>query len=327
MSASAQHSDSSEAPTREPTHAPTAAAVTVESISKTFPGQLVLDRVSLSIQAGEVHALLGENGSGKSTLIKVLSGFHLADPGGRVLVAGEPLTLGRPAASAQAGLRFVHQKGAVIPELNAVENIALETGYRRRGFIDWRSQANYARSLLARLGVQMDVWRPLQECRAVERSAVAIARALRPSEKRVALIVLDEPSASLPDAEVRQLFTLIREVSASGVAVLYVSHRLDEVFEIATRVSVLRDGRLRGSEATASLSRERLVQLIVGRELAEEYAAPSRTATARPKSAVALQVRSLSVGRLRDVSFELHAGEVLGVVGLTGSGCEGSPRH
>jgi ribose transport system ATP-binding protein len=193
-------------------------AVDVIGVSKTFPGQKALDDVSLSVRPGEVHALLGENGSGKSTLIKVLAGVYLPDTGSDVLVRGERLPLGSPQASFDAGLRFVHQKLGVIPQMNAVENIALEGGFARAANIDWNSQALLTVRLLSRLGISMDIWRPLAECRPVERSAVAIARALRPPNDDgsmraddVPLVVLDEPTSSLPAAEVRQLFALVRE--------------------------------------------------------------------------------------------------------------------
>jgi ribose transport system ATP-binding protein len=294
-------------------------ALTIEGISKTFPGQRVLEGIDLTIQAGEVHALLGENGSGKSTLIKVLSGFHPPDPGGRVLVGDTPLPLGSPTDSFRAGLRFVHQKLAVIPQLNAVENIALEAGYARGGFIDWDASERYASELLSRFGIEMDLWRPLAECRPVERSAVAIARALRTDERPVPLVVLDEPTSSLPESEVRQLFRLIRELTASGVAVLYVSHRLDEIFEIADRVSVLRDGRLQGTEAVQGLTRERLVEMIVGRSIASNYEKP-RSST--PPGDVSLRVDRLTAGRFADVSLTVRTCEVVGVVGIAGSGRE-----
>jgi ribose transport system ATP-binding protein len=302
-------------------------AVDVIGVSKTFPGQKALDDVSLSVRPGEVHALLGENGSGKSTLIKVLAGVYLPDTGSDVLVRGERLPLGSPQASFDAGLRFVHQKLGVIPQMNAVENIALEGGFARAANIDWNSQALLTVRLLSRLGISMDIWRPLAECRPVERSAVAIARALRPPNDDgsmraddVPLVVLDEPTSSLPAAEVRQLFALVRDLSAQGVAVIYVSHRLDEIFDIADRVSVLRDGRLIATSELADLTREDLIRLIVGRELASSWERPVRS-TAR-SSEVAMSVRHLTAERIDDVSFDVHRGEIVGMVGVAGSGRE-----
>jgi ribose transport system ATP-binding protein len=309
-------------------------ALEVRKISKTFPGHRVLHEVGLRIEPGEVHALLGENGSGKSTLIKILSGYYTPDAGeGGVWIEGEQLQLGSPNASAAAGLRFVHQKLSVIPELNAVENIALEAGYERPALIDWEASGRYARELLARLDVDIDIWRPMGELRAVDRSSVAIARALR-GGTRIPLVVLDEPTASLPEAEVRHLFKLIRELTATGVAVLYVSHRLDEIFEIADRVSVLRDGRLQGTEAIGDLTRERLVGMIVGgaADAYEEFVrSPSAAADAGASARAAggaplLSVDGVASGRVADLSFEVRAGEIVGVVGLAGSGREDVAR-
>jgi ribose transport system ATP-binding protein len=302
-------------------------AVEVIGVSKTFPGQKALDDVSLSVRPGEVHALLGENGSGKSTLIKVLAGVYLPDSGSDVLVRGERLPLGSPQASFDVGLRFVHQKLGVIAQMNAVENIALEGGFARRAYIDWDTQAQLTQALLAQLGITMDIWRPLAECRPVERSAVAIARALRPPRgdgrmraDDVPLVVLDEPTSSLPAAEVRQLFSVVRDLSAQGVAVIYVSHRLDEIFDIADRVSVLRDGKLRATSDMAGLSRQDLIRMIVGRELAANWERPVREAA--PSGAIALSVRGLSAERIHDVSFDVRRGEIVGIVGVAGSGRE-----
>jgi ribose transport system ATP-binding protein len=292
-------------------------AIAVRGISKTFPAQKALDDVSLTVEAGEVHALLGENGSGKSTLIRVLAGYHLPDPGGTVTVAGGPLQLGSAAASSAAGLRFVHQHLAVIPEFNAVENMALETGYTRPAFIDWKAQAAQTERQLALLGVEMDIWRPLSECKPVERSAVAIARAID-LEGGVAAVVLDEPTSSLPEPEVQQLFKVIRELTSRGISVVYVSHRLDEVFQIADRVSVLRDGVHRGTVDRASLTRHGLIEMIVGHKLADDYEEPLPHPPVREEQV--LVVEGLTAGRVNDLSFSVRAGEIVGVVGLAGSG-------
>jgi ribose transport system ATP-binding protein len=303
-------------------------ALTVVRVSKTFPGQKALDDVSLQVLPGEVHALLGENGSGKSTLIKILAGIHLPDPGGEVLVRHEPLPLGSPSGSFELGLRFVHQKLGVIQEMNAVENIALEAGYTRGAFIDWPAQAEFTRRLLARLNITMDVWRPLRECKPVERSAVAIARALRTHDPAaqiqsadVPLIVLDEPTSSLPAPEVRQLFAVIRDLTANGVAVIYVSHRLDEVFEIADRVSVLRDGRLRATAEVQGMSRAQLIEMIVGREMARSWKRPVR-ARRHEQGPPVLEVVDLVAERINGLSFSVARGEILGILGVAGSGRE-----
>jgi ribose transport system ATP-binding protein len=301
-------------------------ALLVENVAKQFPGQLALDDVSLTVVPGEVHALLGENGSGKSTLIKILAGYHVADPGGTVVAAGTALIPGSPVSSHNAGLRFVHQHLAVVPELSAVENVALVTRYTRGGWIDWPVQEALTRKLLARLRVTMDIRRPLSECKPVERTAVAIARALYVSgDERVALIVLDEPTSSLAAPDAAELFRVIRELTAQGVAFLYVTHRLDEVFAIADRVSVLRDGRMQGTELVATLPRERLIEMIVGQrraDVAVRHEAPPVDAGAEEL----LRTEGLAAGRLIGLDLSLLAGEVVGVVGVTGSGREDVAR-
>ena len=189
--------------------------IDAEHVSMTFPAQRALDDVSLQIEAGEVHALLGENGSGKSTLIRILSGYHTPDPGSAIRIEGEPLHFGSPKSSHEVGLRFVHQHLALIGEFNAVENVALDTGYGRPGWIDWKAQAAETKRLLERLGIEMDIWRPLSESRAVERTAVAIARAINTDHGRVTCVVLDEPTSRLPEPEVKQLFRIIRDLRDS----------------------------------------------------------------------------------------------------------------
>lgn len=306
---------------------PATPVLSVRQVSKTFPGQRALDHVDLEVAPGEVQALLGENGSGKSTLIKVLSGYHLPDPGGRIEVGGEVLAAGSPGASSSAGLRFVHQHLAVIGRLNAVENIALEVGYTRGWLIDWDAQLALTQELLGRLQVEMDPWRPLDECKPVERSAVAIARALRNVGNEVRLVVLDEPTAALPAPEVAQLFRVIGELKRAGIAVLYVTHRLDEVFAIADRVTVLRDGRKQATAAIGDLTHQRLVELIVGRDLAEDHAPLRRDGTPPPTAAApALEVRGLTSDLLDGIDLDVARGEVVGIVGTLGSGREEASR-
>ncbi|HVX19792.1 MAG TPA: sugar ABC transporter ATP-binding protein [Acidimicrobiales bacterium] len=240
--------------------------VATSGLSMTFPGQRALVDVALSIAQGEIHALLGQNGSGKSTLIKILAGVYTPDPGGLVLVDGEPLPLGSPRESHRRGLRFVHQALGIIEELTAVENIALGFGYRKgRGRkINWRSQRDKTRALLDRINVTFDIDCPVAELRPVDRSAVAIARALEDDEGSPRLLVLDEPTAALPPAEVEALFSLVRQARDAGTSIVYVSHRLDEVLELADRASVLRDGVLEGTRPMAELGKSGLIDMILG---------------------------------------------------------------
>ena len=297
-------------------------AVRITDLSKTFPGQRALDRVSMEIAASEVHGLLGENGSGKSTLIKVLSGYHHPDGGSRVEVHGQPLSFGSAASSSRLGLRFVHQDLAVIDQMSAVENIALSSGFDvRPGHpIRLRQQAERVRGLLDRFGVEVDLERPLGQCRAVDRTIVAIVRALDGLDLERGVLVLDEPTAALPPHEVEHLFEIVREVTRQGVTAIYVSHRLDEIFALADRVSVLRDGRMQGTRPIAELDHRSLVQMIVGSAPARSE--PAAATTQRLPAAVRLSVRGLRSTVLRGVDLEVAAGEIVGVAGLLGSGRE-----
>lgn len=307
------------------------AAVEISGLSKTFPGQRALRDVALTVDAGEVHGLLGENGSGKSTLIKVLSGFHEPDPGASVLVNGMPLSFGSAASSASLGLRFVHQNLGIIRELTAVENLSLTTTHRlpvRR--INRRREVARTRQLFERFGVDVPLTVPLGQCRSVDRTVVAIVRALDTLESG-GVLVLDEPTAALPAHEVDQLFATVRDLRSRGVATIYVSHRLDELFALADRVSVLRDGVMQGTRPIAELDRRELVRMIVGSapdpEDAVAVAAEPDVGGFAPTADVPprLSVRGLTSSSIHDVSFELAAGEILGVAGLTGSGRDELP--
>lgn len=314
-------------PSRE---APHGAAVELQNVSKSFPGQKALDAVNISIAPGEVHGLLGENGSGKSTLIKVLSGYHAPDSGSRVLVRGEELPFGSAAESTRLGLRFVHQHLGVIDQLTAIENVALASGFDV-GLgrpINLKAQAGRIQRLLDRLGVDVDLWRPIGECRAIDRTVVAIARALDGLDPNRGVLVLDEPTAALPPDEVAHLFSVVRELTSRGVTTIYVSHRLDEVFELVDRVSVLRDGVMQGTRAIDDLDQAGLVDLIIGSSMEPGGLPGEAEHTGTPPtdgeiSEVArLRVAGLSSATLRSVDFSVNAGEILGFAGLLGSGRE-----
>ncbi|CAN5435094.1 sugar ABC transporter ATP-binding protein [soil metagenome] len=293
----------------------------VRRLSKTFPGQLALDDVDIAIGAGRTHALVGQNGSGKSTFIKILAGYHQPDPGAMAELAGAPLVLGDGRAARDAGVRFVHQDLGLVDTLNAIENISMGAGYtlRRGRRIDWRADRARAETGLSSLGfTDIDVSRPVGALAPSQKTAVALARALHQWEESAHLLVLDEPTASLPGDDVGRLFDAIRILKARGVAILYVSHHLDEVFEIADDVSVLRDGRHVATRSTSGLDHDSLIELMIGHRL-------ERTVSAAPVTAarsVRLEVRGLRGGSLRGVDFGVSAGEVVGVAGITGSGRE-----
>ena len=304
-------------------------ALRLRGVSKTFPGVRALIGVDLDVAAGSVHALVGHNGSGKSTLIKCLAGVHAPDPGSTAWIGTETLTLGDAEDAEHKGLRFVHQDLGIIPELGAMDNVGFVLGYERGalGGINWRRQARRTKELLAQFGFTLDPNRPLSEASPPERAAVAIVRAVAGWQAGRGVLVLDEPTAALPAHEVDRLFQLIREVSATGTAVILVSHRLDEVMAIADHATVLRDGAEVWDGPLASTTLGNLVDLIAdsdGQHRPEQ--SPRRTAAASaPPVNAALEVRDISGRYLRGISLTISEGEVLGIAGLLGSGREELP--
>jgi ribose transport system ATP-binding protein len=292
------------------------AALTVTSMSKSFAGPRVLDSVSLTVEPGEIRALVGENGSGKSTLIKILAGFHLPDEGSAE-VGGESLLLGHGEASEAAGLRFVHQDLGLVNNLDAVDNIALGVGYPSfRGRIRWRQERKRTRAALAELGYEFDIRRPAGSLAMSERTALAVARAMTPRQTPTKVLILDEPTANLPAAEAERLFKLARRVADSGVAVMFVSHHFDEVFGLADSVTVLRDGKHIITRPVAGLTEDQLIEQVIGRKL-EHVVHDARAAERRE---VVLQVTGLGCDVLTGVDITVHAGEIVGIAGITGSG-------
>jgi ribose transport system ATP-binding protein len=292
------------------------AALTVTSMSKSFAGPRVLDSVSLTVEPGEIRALVGENGSGKSTLIKILAGFHLPDEGSAE-VGGESLLLGHGEASEAAGLRFVHQDLGLVNNLDAVDNIALGVGYPSfRGRIRWRQERKRTRAALAELGYEFDIRRPAGSLAMSERTALAVARAMTPRQTPTKVLILDEPTANLPAAEAERLFKLARRVADSGVAVMFVSHHFDEVFGLADSVTVLRDGKHIITRPVAGLTEDQLIEQVIGRKL-EHVVHDARAAERRD---VVLQVTGLGCDVLTGVDITVHAGEIVGIAGITGSG-------
>jgi ribose transport system ATP-binding protein len=297
----------------------------IRRLSKTFGAQQALREVDLVVLPGQVHGLLGHNGSGKSTLIRILAGYHHPDPGAAITVNGEAMRVGNSAASRRAGLRFVHQNLAMIDGLTVIENFALTSAYARRpsGRIDWQREEARARQLMHRIGVEVDPYQRVGRCRAVEKTAIAIARALDPHAGPIEVLVLDEPTAALPPVQTELLHQVIEEVSSHGIGVLYVSHRLGEITAWTDQVTVLRDGRSQGSFATADLDRGRVIELIVGRRIEEfqDRSRPELTTDAAP----ALAITGLRASELHGVDLRVAAGEILGLAGLVGSGRDQVP--
>ena len=286
----------------------------VSGLSKTYGGVHALSDVGLTLAPGEVHALLGENGAGKSTFIKCLSGAVRPDAG-KVWINDALLPPGDLRAAEAAGIVALHQESTAFPHLSAIDNIFVGREPRRAlGLLDRPRMEREAKALLDRLGETLDLHRPLEELSLAQRQMVGLARALSHQSR---LLILDEPTASLSAREVQTLFRILRQLQSEGVAVLYISHRLEEVYALASRVTVLRDGCLVGTYPLAEVSRDELVRRMVGRELLAEE--PPEAAEA--EGAVLLDVRGLGrAGQFADVSFNLRVGEIVGLAGLIGAG-------
>lgn len=303
---------------------PAVPVLSLRNVWKTFAGTQALKGIELDIAPGEVHALVGQNGSGKSTLIKILANYHTPDPGSEAYFNGEAFALGRRDADDGHHLRFVHQDLGLVLEMSATENLALTSGFitGAGGRVHWREQARRTQAMLRRLGVDLDVSRPLSEATPVERTIVAIAAALTGWESGRGLLVLDEPTAVLPHTEVDRLLEIVREVQRLGASVLYVSHRLDEIFSIADRVTVLRDGYLTATRDTAELNTQSLAELMVGDRVDASFRL-DRPPVSGP--APVLEVERLAAGRLTRLDLAVAPGEILGVAGFAGSGAEEVP--
>src|SRR5215213_128538 len=284
----------------------------MRGIRKIFPGVVALDDVDFDAYAGEVHALLGENGAGKSTLIKIIAGVYRQE-GGTMRVGGEEVEFRNPADSLAQRIKVVYQKLDLVDGLSVAENVFLG-GYPKtaRGFVDFAALKSRTRELLGELGLTIDPGLPLGELRVAEQQLVEIARAL---SRQARLIVMDEPTSALSPAEVDTLFGVIERLKSRGVAIIYVSHKLDEIYRIADRVTVFRDGKRVVTEEVQATTPRQLVTWMVGRDLQDLF----------PKSAAKtgrslLVVNKLTGSGLDDISFTVHAGEIVGVFGLMGAG-------
>jgi len=284
------------------------------SITKTFGGTSALSEVSLVLQAGEILALLGENGAGKSTLIKTLAGIYRPD-GGEIRFRGEPFVNQPPKPNRRQPIAFIHQDLGLIEWMTVAENVGLAQGFSMRSrLIDWRRTEDCAREALRLVGCEFDPSIRVHDLTRTEKSLVAIARALAVEAD---VLVLDEPTASLPADEVERLFKAIRPLRERGVAMIYVSHRLDEIFRIADRVAVLRDGRLVGQKPVRDTTPDELIEMIVGRKADQLFV----KAESKPGEAI-VRARDLACRQAGPVSFDVRKGELLGLVGLRGAGQE-----
>ncbi|MCX5517457.1 sugar ABC transporter ATP-binding protein [Kaistia defluvii] len=289
--------------------------VAAESIAKAYGGVQALTDVSLMIAPGEVHGLVGANGAGKSTLIKILAGLVQPDAG-RILVDGAPTSLPTPHHATDLGMSFIHQELAFIPGMTVLQNILLGVPKKTRfGMVDWQAAAREVAPIAERVGIKAPLSASVKGLSTAENWLINICRAL---VRNARLIVMDEPTASLSAAEAEKLFAIVEDLSASGVAVLYVSHRLDEIMRLCSRVSVFRDGRSVGCLEGAAITRPALIEAIVGSAVAP-LAATQRHPVAGRK--ITLTVDALTrAPKVNGVSFELRQGEVLGIGGLVGAG-------
>jgi ribose transport system ATP-binding protein len=299
-------------------------ALTLTNASKTFDGVTVLQNVDLSILPGEIHGLVGENGSGKSTLVKILGGVYTPDRGTEISLRGEPVSL--PVRDPQRnGLAIIHQDLALVEEMSVADNIGMSTGFERglMSLISKRRERRIVRRLAQTFGLSLDPDRMVSELSPSERSVVAILRALRLLGEGTTgnVIVLDEPTAALPRGESIKLLELLRTMARNGTAVLYISHRMNEVLDVCDRISVLRSGNLVGTRTAAESSEAEIVELMLGYELGEFY--PEKHVSTN--EAVRLEVRDLSHGGITDVSFSAREGEIVGITGLAGMGQDDIP--
>lgn len=284
----------------------------MEGISKSFPGVKALDGVSLEVRQGEVHALMGENGAGKSTLMKVLAGAYDCDQG-TILIDGKAVKIDGPIKATELGISIIYQEFNLVTQLSVAANLFLGKELKKGPFIDHAGMREVAKEVMARLGSALDVAQPVSSLSVAHQQMIEIAKA---TMNKARLVVMDEPSATLTEHELEKLYHLVNDLKSQGVAIIYISHRMEEVFRIADRITVLRDGKTVGTLTREQATPDLLVQLMVGRTLEDNF--PKRAAS--PGEPI-LEVRNLSkAGILDDVSFTVRAGEVVALAGLVGAG-------
>lgn len=281
-------------------------------IAKSFPGVKVLDDVTLQVRPGEVHALMGENGAGKSTLMKILMGIYTADAG-EVILDGQPLVARNPRDAMDKGVAMIHQELNPILDMQVFENIYIGRERKKGLLVDKSRMVDETTKLLRELGIDISATAYMRELSVAQCQLIEIVKAISLSSK---VVVMDEPTSAITDREVETLFRQIRRLKSENVAVIYISHKMDEIFQICDTITVLRDGKFIGTDAAANMTNDQLIRMMVGRDITEVF--PKTDADI---GEVVLEVKDLSLGRhVKHVSFSLRRGEVLGIAGLVGAG-------
>ncbi len=288
----------------------TTEVLTIQDLSKSYGGVHALSSVSLGIESGEVHAVIGENGAGKSTLVKIVSGVVRRD-NGTILMDGGEIQFNSPREALERGISIIHQELSMLPDMNVIENIYTGRMHTRWGVIDWKALAEKTRQALKVVEMDIDPWARVGDLSISERQMVEIAKAV---DRKCRILIMDEPNSSLSEHETEVLFRIINKLKRDGIAIVYISHKLEEVLLISDRITALRDGKYVGTVAAKESKIDDLVRMMVGRELVRDDV--KRSYTREP----VLQVSALTGIRFRDASFELYKGEILGFSGLVGAG-------
>lgn len=285
--------------------------LTLKNITKEFPGVKALDDVTINIERGTIHGLVGENGAGKSTLIKILAGIYQPNKG-EIILDGKPCRFNSPIEARRAGISVVHQEIKLAEPLSVAENMFLDNVQLKNGLVDWKGMRRRAREIVEDLGMDIDINAQVSSLTVAKKQIVEIMHAINNNSR---ILIMDEPSAVLTDRELEVMFRIVKQLRDEGITIIYISHRLDEIFGLCSNVSVLRDGCHIDTIPVASVDRQGLINMMVGREMGQEY--PKEVGNV---GGTILEVKNLSRGILQDISFEVKSGEVFGISGLVGAG-------
>lgn len=285
--------------------------LTLKNITKEFPGVKALDDVTINIERGTIHGLVGENGAGKSTLIKILAGIYQPNKG-EIILDGKPCRFNSPIEARRAGISVVHQEIKLAEPLSVAENMFLGNVQLKNGLVDWKGMRRRAQEIVEDLGMDIDINAQVSSLTVAKKQIVEIMHAINNNSR---ILIMDEPSAVLTDRELEVMFRIVKQLRDKGITIIYISHRLDEIFGLCSNVSVLRDGRHIDTIPVASVDRQGLINMMVGREMGQEY--PKEVGNV---GGTILEVKNLSRGILQDISFEVKSGEVFGISGLVGAG-------